>query len=80
MVLIFFAFFIVSLFQARIDADQKNVRFVIPKGQALSIIASRLEEDELIKSKWAFRFVVYKNNPEMSALIHRVFKPKNKVQ
>lgn len=25
-------------------------------------------------------FVVYKNNPEMSALIHRVFKPKNKVQ
>jgi UPF0755 protein len=62
MILIFFIFFIVSLFQAKIDASQKNVRFVVPKGQALSVIAQRLQDDDLIKSKWAFRFVVYKNN------------------
>ncbi len=62
MILIFFFFFIVSLFQAQTNIDQKNVRFVIPKGQAISIIASRLEDEKLIKSKWAFRFVVYKNN------------------
>lgn len=61
-VLIFLVCFIANLFQAKTDAVQKNVRFVIPKGQALSIIASRLEEENLIKNKWAFRFAVYKND------------------
>ena len=61
-VLIFLICFIANIFQAKTDAAQKNVRFVIPKGQALSIIASRLEEENLIKNKWAFRFVVYKND------------------
>lgn len=61
-ILIFLMFFISNLFQAKLEANQQNVRFVIPKGQALTIIASRLEEAGLIKSKWAFRFAVYKNN------------------
>lgn len=62
MVLIFLIFFVNSLFQAKSDANQQNVRFVIPKGQALSVIASRLAEENLIKNQWAFRFAVYKNN------------------
>jgi UPF0755 protein len=51
-----------NFFQARSDASQQITRFVIPKGQALSIIAERLEEEKLIKNKWAFRFAVYKND------------------
>lgn len=53
--------FIASLFQSSSATNQPASRFVIPKGQALSIIASRLEEAGLIKSKWAFRLAVYKN-------------------
>lgn len=59
--LLFSSFFVVSLFQPKTDASQKDIRFVIPRGQALSIIAQRLEDEDLIKSKWVFRFVVYKN-------------------
>jgi UPF0755 protein len=40
------------------------MRFVIPRGQALSVIAVRLEQEDLIKNKWAFRFVVFKNKLE----------------
>lgn len=61
-VLILLFFFLINLFQAPSDVDKQMVRFVIPKGQALSIIAARLEEENLIKNKWAFRFAVYKNN------------------
>lgn len=61
-ILIFSMFFISNIFQAKSATNQQNIRFVIPKGQALTIIASRLEESGLIKSKWAFRFAVYKNN------------------
>jgi UPF0755 protein len=64
LLLIFLAFsalVAVSFFQAKSTTTQPAVRFVIPKGQALSVIASRLEEENLIKSKWAFRFAVYKN-------------------
>jgi len=61
-VLIVLIIFINNIFQAKSNAGQQSVRFVIPKGQALSIIASRLEEENLIKSKWAFRVAVYKNN------------------
>lgn len=60
-ILILSLFFMNNLFQAKSDANQQSVRFVIPKGQALTVIASRLEEAGLIKSKWAFRFAVYKN-------------------
>ena len=61
-VFVFLAFFIANLFQAKSNASQEMVRFVIPKGQALSVIATRLQEENLIKNKWAFRFAVYKNN------------------
>ncbi|HPS40694.1 MAG TPA: endolytic transglycosylase MltG [Candidatus Woesebacteria bacterium] len=61
-VFVFLAFFIANLFQAKSNASQETVRFVIPKGQALSVIATRLQEENLIKNKWAFRFAVYKNN------------------
>lgn len=60
-VLVFASFFIVNLFQAKTDASQKVVSFVIPKGQAVAVIAERLQEEGLIKNKWAFRFAVYKN-------------------
>lgn len=52
------AFF--SVFQASSNiADPASVRFVIPRGQAVSVIAKRLEEAKLIKNAYAFRFVVY---------------------
>lgn len=37
------------------------VRFIIPKGQAISIIGQRLHEEGLIKHPLVFRFVVEKN-------------------
>ncbi len=51
-----------SFFQPKSHENQQSVRFVIPKGQALSIIATRLEDEGLIRSKWAFRLAVYKND------------------
>lgn len=59
-IFIFLLFFLINLFQAKSDVGQ-TVRFVIPKGQALSVIAKRLQDENLIKSQWAFRFVVFKN-------------------
>lgn len=61
-ILVLLFVFFVNLFQAPSSTDQQATRFVIPKGQALSIIAERLEEENLIKNKWAFRLAVYKNN------------------
>lgn len=43
-------------------SGQTPQAFVIPKGQALSIIASRLVEEKLIKNEWAFRYVVWKED------------------
>lgn len=39
---------------------QESQRFVIPKGQAVSIIANRLQEEGLIKNALVFRFIVKK--------------------
>lgn len=36
-------------------------RFVIPKGQAISIIGQRLEEEKFIKNAYAFRYIVAKD-------------------
>lgn len=59
----FLAFAFANLFQARSNiADPQSVRFVIPRGQATSIIANRLQEAGLIKNAWAFRFVVYQKD------------------
>lgn len=40
------------------DGGSTDQRFVIPKGQAVSVIAKRLQEAGLIKQAWAFRIVV----------------------
>lgn len=50
-----------NLFQPRSLSNPQKVRFVIPKGQALAIIASRLEAEKLIKNAWIFRLAIYKN-------------------
>ncbi len=42
--------------------DSQKVSFVIPKGQASSIIAQRLQEQGFVKNALVFRFVVWKNN------------------
>ncbi len=39
-------------------------RFVVPKGQAISIIGKRLQEEKLIKNSYAFRFIVAKDKLE----------------
>jgi UPF0755 protein len=51
-----------SLFEAKSLSNPQKVRFVIPKGQAVTIIAQRLEAEKLIKSAWAFRLAIYKNH------------------
>lgn len=40
----------------------EKIKFVIPKGQAISIIAKRLKEAGLIRSEYAFRLLVIKDN------------------
>ena len=52
----------ISIFQARDAADQKLSTFIVPKGQAISIIADRLKEAGYIRSTLAFRYAVEKND------------------
>ncbi|MEN8252974.1 MAG: endolytic transglycosylase MltG [Patescibacteria group bacterium] len=52
-----FSIFIVSLFRP-VSSDTLSQRFVIPKGQAISIIGQRLQAQGLIKSSLAFRLIV----------------------
>lgn len=47
-----------SLFQPVSQLPANSVRFVIPRGQAISVIASRLVEEDLIKNEYAFRAVL----------------------
>ncbi len=51
-------FYAVSLLNPVRPDDQTAVRFVIPKGQAISIIGERLQEEGLIQNALAFRGVV----------------------
>lgn len=44
--------------QAANSQTQQQVKFVIPKGQAISIIAQRLAEEGLIKNALVFRLIV----------------------
>jgi len=53
-----FAIFFSSL-QAVDSSDQSTITFVIPKGQSTQRIAERLKEEGLIRSTWAFRFIIY---------------------
>ena len=64
---LFFVLFLVSLWMAflvvvsPINLDEtQTATFIIPKGQAVSIIASRLEEAGFIKNPFAFLFIVKK--------------------
>ena len=52
----------ISIFQAKDATDQKVSTFIIPKGQAISIIADRLKADGYIRSSLAFRSAVHKND------------------
>jgi UPF0755 protein len=46
-----------------VDSEEvQSQRFVIPKGQAISIIGQRLQEENLIKNAYAFRFVVMRDD------------------
>lgn len=38
----------------------ESVQFVVPKGQSVQKIGDRLEEQQLIKSAWAFRYLVWR--------------------
>lgn len=65
---LFFVLFLISLWMSflvvvsPIDLDETQTNtFIIPKGQAVSIIASRLEEAGFIKNPLAFRFIVKKD-------------------
>jgi len=51
-------FYIYSLFQPVSSEIVTSSRFVIPKGQAVSIIAERLEEENFIKNDLVFRLLV----------------------
>ncbi len=58
--------YVYTLLQPVKSANEEPVRFVIPKGQAISIIGERLEDVGLIKSSLAFRVVVKINNLEQA--------------
>lgn len=52
------AFYIYQSIKPLDPQAQQQVKFIIPKGQAISIIAQRLSEEELIKNPLVFRLVV----------------------
>lgn len=64
--LFFLAFITASWFLSPISPQEKAVTVVIPKGAAISTIGNLLEEKGLIRSAWAFRFVVWKNRIDQS--------------
>lgn len=55
-----------SLMQAVDGSDKTTITFVIPKGQSTQLIAERLQEEGLIRSILAFRFVVYQRGLQKS--------------
>lgn len=62
LLLIILAFYISSLLQP-VDVNQAEVKkFVIPKGQAISIIGERLKDEGFIKSAYAFRYIVARDD------------------
>jgi UPF0755 protein len=56
----------ISLLQAPDSSDQSTVTFVIPKGQAIQVIAQRLKDEDLIRSPLAFRFALYQQGKQTS--------------
>jgi UPF0755 protein len=51
-----------SLLNPVSSQNEASVRFVVPKGQAISIIGERLQEEGLIQHALAFRFAVTTSN------------------
>jgi UPF0755 protein len=64
LILIGVAIYIFTLFKPVSSNEAKVVQFTIPKGQAVSIIANRLEEQGLIKNSLVFRFLLKQRNLE----------------
>ncbi|MGD9129448.1 MAG: endolytic transglycosylase MltG [Candidatus Woesebacteria bacterium] len=50
--------YLYTLFQPVDSQSQQTISFVVPKGQAVSVIADRLQEKHLIKNALLFRFFV----------------------
>lgn len=42
--------------------SQETIRFVVPKGQAITTIGQRLESEGIIHNRYAFRFIVQMND------------------
>jgi len=55
-------FYVLSLLKPVSSSSTESQRFVIPKGQAISIIGQRLQKENLIKNAYAFRFVVMRDD------------------
>ncbi|MCB9813071.1 MAG: endolytic transglycosylase MltG [Pseudomonadales bacterium] len=60
--LILTLFYFFYLLQPLSSDVTETKRFIIPKGQAISVIAKRLKEENLIRSAQAFRYVVIRDN------------------
>ena len=46
----------------------ESIKFIIPKGQAVSIIGKRLQEEGLVRHHLVFRFTVQKENLDLGPL------------
>lgn len=55
-------FVLMSLLQPVSPEPAESQRFVVPKGQAVSVIGERLEEAGLIKNAYVFRYVVMRDD------------------
>jgi UPF0755 protein len=62
--LIIAGFYVASLFKAIDPNSTLEQQFVIPKGQSITKIGTRLKEDKLIKNEFIFKLVVKKENLE----------------
>lgn len=56
------AVIVMSSIAAPQDQVAKTVKFTIPKGQTISQIGQRLEQEGLIRSQWAFRIWILKDH------------------
>lgn len=56
------ALYVISWFRPANPKDETVQQFVIPKGQAINLIGTRLQEAGLIKNSLAFRLIVKKDN------------------
>jgi UPF0755 protein len=55
-------FYLLWLFQPVAPSSQEEIRFVVPRGQAITIIGQRLQEAGLIKNPLVFRYIVQQDD------------------